>query len=144
MLFIKSCKPPSTTAQGSSPLWMPESQDCKLLLEPLSITPDTNRNLSHQIMTAVWHGAFVGQRFAVSFLIAVKPTLLIESTREARTLISLWRALFTSYTSAETEFRKDQRPWAGQWVSETLCPPWVPHAPSPTALRLFRGQTYKQ
>lgn len=52
MLFIKSCKPPSTASQGSSLLWMPESQDCKLLLEPLSIMPDTNRNLSHQIVTA--------------------------------------------------------------------------------------------
>ena len=52
MLFIKSCKPPSTTSQGSSPLWMPESEDCKLLLEPLFIMPDTNRNLSHRIATA--------------------------------------------------------------------------------------------
>ena len=51
----------------------------------------------------------MAQRFAVSFLIAVKAALLIESTREGRTLI-LWRVLLISYTSAETEFQKDQRP----------------------------------
>ena len=42
----------------------------------------------------------------------------------------------------ETEFHKDRRPSAGQWVSEAVCPPWVRHVPHCSTI-IYR-QTYRQ
>ena len=87
----------------------------------------------------------MAQRFAVSFLIAVKAALLIESTREGRTLI-LWRVLLISYTSAETEFQKDQRTRGPEQTAGFRNPlsSLSPSCPIPHSSEIFRGQTYKQ